>query len=349
MGTWLRGVLWGALSVLVGCHEAGDPVASESDAGAMAAPPKASEHFMMPFKSCAEGDEFCFWNANGGCVPAGERFDEHGSCETVRTQGIPWTRPVRPPSPAEPRLSDPKFAAELEWVTEQVEACACVCCHDSDTGSANIYDVSDGASWVSAMTDRGLMMGAGRIDTTVLGAFPPDDNHGFDRYTTVFPTTDVERFSQFFMDELAYRGVTEATIANTDPLGGPLTENMEEETQACRDGVGIDATGAIHWPGGEVRYAWVLEPGSANPGTPPNLDVPVGTIWQASVHHEDVGIKPGRLLYSAMPAGARQTYPLADEGAPPLEEGATYKLFLMPDHGQYRWVNCRFDYPIEAP
>ncbi len=326
---------------------------SEEPSGAPDASPeppeRASDHFMMPQKACVDGGDWCFWNANGGAVPAPERFLDHGDCPTVRTQGIPWQRAVNAAADTEPRLDDPAFASEFAWVTEQVEATACMCCHDSDSGSANIYDVSAEPFWPSAMTNRGLMMAAGIINTDVLGAFPPDDNHGFDRYTTVFPTADVERFQQFFLAELEHRGVTQADIDNAGDLGGPLTENALDPTERCADGVGIDASGVVHWPGGSVRYAWVLEPDAVNPGTPPNLDRPVGTIWQASVYHEDDALGPGELAYSSAPAGATQTVPPASDGLPALVDGETYKLFLIPDHGEYLLQNCTFTYPVPTP
>jgi len=312
-------------------------------------PERASENFIMPFETCPDESEWCFWNANGGCVPEGERFVDWGDCPTVRTQGIPWTASVNPAADSDPRLSDPDYTAELTWVTAQANAAACVCCHSSDTGSANVFDISVGPTWVSTFTNRGVMMAAGIVTSDELGAFRPEDNHGFDRYTTMFPTTDVERFRRFFLEELDHRQVSQEEIDSVRPLAGPLSGNTVSETTSCSTGVGIDAQGVFHWKGTAIRYAWVQRPDAANPGIPPNLDLPENTIWQASVHHENPAIPPGSLVYSAKPPGAEQTYPAEDAGLPTLTAGETYKLFLLPDHGQYLLENCTFVYPIDTP
>jgi hypothetical protein len=341
LATLARGL---CLLFLVGCGDGADGQAGDA---AVAPPERASENFIMPAQLCVDGE--CFWNANGGAVAEGQRFDDLGDCPTVRTQGIPWEYPLYPTDAEEPRLADEQFARELAWVTEQAEATACSCCHDSRTGSANVYDIAAGPSWVSAMTDRGLMMAAGIIDTDVLGAFAPEDNHGFDRYTTIFPTTNVDRFRQFFLDELDHRGVTEDEIETAEPLGGPLTENALDVAEPCAEGTGVDADGALHWPGGGIRYAWILEADAVNPGVPPNLDVPAGTLWHAAVHHDDDVLRPGELVYSTAPAGAAQVFPPAEQAPVVLLADSEYRLFLLRDHGQYLLKNCNFVYPIAAP
>ncbi len=349
-GTWALVTCGSWLLLSVGCGSEANSAADAAPDATTAPPERASDNFIMPEKFCPDDDpQQCFWNANGGCVAPGQVFAEHGECAVVRTQGIPWQRLVRPPAAEEPRLADPAFARELAWVTEQVEACACTCCHDSRTGSANIYDVNAGPSWVSAMTDRGLMMAAGIVNTDVLGAFEPGDNHGFDRYTTVFPTTDVARFQKFFRDELAHRGVPPSELEDVEPLGGPLTENSIDVTEPCAKDTGVDASGTVHWRGGPIRYAWIMEADAANPGIPPNLDLPNGTLWYASVHHEADALTTGQLAYSATPSGATQMYPAAGESPQQLTPQTNYKLFLLRDHGVYLLENCSFTYPIPTP
>ena len=309
-------------------------------------PEKASDHYIMPYQTCT--DDWCFWDANGGAVPPGERFLDYGNCAVVRTQGMPWTSPVHPPSTSDPRLEDPAFVEELAWVTEQVEATACSCCHDSDSTSASVFDFSQGPVWISSMTNRGVMMGAGIVNTDVLGAFAPEDNHGYDRYTSVFPTTDVERLTRFFLNELEYREVPQEEIDSVPPLTGPQAENRDRETTPCDPGVGVDSQGAIHWNVGGARYAWVMETTAVNPGSPANLHLPEGTLWHGLVHHEDPALESGQFMVSTDPAGARQLYPdPATTEAPALVEGQEYKLSLMRDHGFPLKANCIFTYPIE--
>lgn len=42
-------------------------------------------------------------------------------------------------------------------------------------------DVDLGVVWLDSISDPGLAMMAGLADSTALGAFPPEENNGFDR------------------------------------------------------------------------------------------------------------------------------------------------------------------------
>ena len=56
--------------------------------------------------------------------------------------------------------------AELAWVTEQVEASACVCCHTnraSKNGSSD-WNIEEGPIWTDTVSDLGLAILAGYAD-----------------------------------------------------------------------------------------------------------------------------------------------------------------------------------------
>lgn len=281
----------------------------------------------------SEGGTVCTWTAISGCTEEGRRFADYGACDTVRTQ-----RPYYPARPAEPpviegdrRMEDPEYVAELEWVTEQIEACACVCCHSSElspSGPSNWFIEAE-APWVDSMGPNGLALAAGWVDSTALGAYPPEDNNGFERSVAGIPTTDAARMVAFFEREIAYRGLTREDFAETRPFGGPLVAQLEYEPGACEDGVGVAADGTITWTGGGARYVYVLEEGSDNPLVPPTLDLPEGTVWRVDVPPDAAPIESG-IRYGVLPEGTAQRFPA--EGAPAaLVAGRTYYLYVLAD------------------
>ena len=134
---------------------------------------------------------------------------------------------------------------------------------------------------------------------------------------------------RFLVTELARRGLVEADFAGAPPFGGPLADQLTYEPQACEGSAGIDSSGLVRWSGGGARYLYILEADSANPGVPPNLDLPEGTIWRLDVGPEDSSMTSG-LTYGTVPQGATQTFPAS--GAPaPLVSGQTYYLYAMMD------------------
>jgi hypothetical protein len=208
-----------------------------------------------------------------------------------------------------------------------------VCCHANTyaPNGAAVWDTDKPGVWTDDFNPRGLAMAAGWLDTSVLGAFPANDNNGFDRTITALPTTDVERMRRFFEGELARRGLTPEDFDESAPIGGPLYDQLTYEPSACANGEGVSSEGVLSWVGGEARYVYVLRAGSENPSTPPNLDLPEGTLWRLDVAHTDPALADG-FIYGEVPTGARQAFPT--EGSPEaLSEGERYYLYVLRDIG----------------
>jgi len=99
--------------------------------------------------------------------------------------------------------------------------------------------------------------------------------------------------------------------------------------EACGVGEGVDSYGNLVWNGGDARYLYVMSADADNPGLPPNLDLPVGTVWRADVLY-DVAAFPSGVAYGVLPAGALQRYP--ESGAPAaLVSGQQYYLYVLRD------------------
>jgi hypothetical protein len=112
--------------------------------------------------------------------------------------------------------------------------------------------------------------------------------------------------------------------------------------QACAADVGIDASGKLVWKGGGARYLYVLEASASNPGVPPNLDEPSGTVWLVDVPSSAPAFASG-LAYGSPASGMRQRIP--SQGAPPaLVPGQTYYLYVLRDIAQ-PIARCLFDVP----
>ncbi len=225
--------------------------------------------------------------------------------------------------------------AEVSWVTEQIEACACVCCHSDEVstdGSAG-WSIEAGPLWIDTIDDYGVAMFAGLVDSTAFGAFAPEDNNGFDRNTTGVPTTDVERMRAFFTQEYERRGNVAEEAADTyPPFGGPLYQQLEYKPEPCENGEGIAADGTVVWQGGQARYLYILETDSDNPGVPPNLDLPEGTLWRLDVDREAAALSSGSLRVGESPQGSFQRFPEA--GTPQgITPGNDYYLYVLADIG----------------
>ena len=276
----------------------------------------------------------CTWNLISACTEPGRRFADYASCDVVVTQRPYYAYPVEYDTPDDdPRLQDEEYMAEMAWVTEQTEACACICCHsveDAPSGSSGWY-VEAGPLWIDIVDDDALAMLAGLVDSTAFGAFPPEENNGFDRMTTGLPTTDIERMQTFLVEEYLRRGNTLEDAERYPAFGGPLYTQALYEPEACTGTRGIGADGTIDWGSSAVRYVYVLEEDSANPGVPPNLDLPDGTIWRIDVGASDDPIE-GPIQYGQVPDGAKQSWPV--DGEPQaLEPGKTYYAYVLLDVG----------------
>jgi len=293
----------------------------------------------------SEGGQVCTWQAISASTEEGRRFDDYASCEVIYTQRPYYGAPPNPaPAEPDPRLDDPLYVAELDWVRSQIEASACVCCHsaESPSGPANWY-IEAPNNWINSFYDSGLALGAGWVNSVSFGAYDPADNNGFDRINSGFPTTDPARMIAFFQAELAHRGKAEADFAETPPFGGPLYDQLVYQPSECESGEGVKLDGSVVWTGGLARYIYVLEADSQSPTVPPNLDLPDGTLWRIDVpwaNGEPIG--SGEVVYGQLPSGLSQRYP-ADGAPQELVPGQQYYLYVSKDVG-IPITRCLFTY-----
>lgn len=316
--------------------------------------------FIPPFLDCraplagetaGPDGKVCTAVSIAGATPPEKSFAQNASCDVVRTQRPYYPRaPAKVPSASDPRLKDAAFMGELAWAKSQIAATGCVCCHDSritPRGPAQ-WDIAAEPLWLDTLSDTGLALFAGLADSSVLGAYPAAANHGFDRTATGIPTTDTPRMKRFVDAELARRGITEAQARAVPPFGGPIYENSVRAPAACGPGEGVDPQGRVLFQGGRARYVYVLEAGSKNPGVPPNLDRPQGTVWRLDVLPSKEAVDSG-LRYGTTPAGSYQDTP-AEGVAPALVKGKTYQLTALRDVG-LPMTSCLFVFgePLGAP
>jgi hypothetical protein len=125
------------------------------------------------------------------------------------------------------------------------------------------------------------------------------------------------------------------------PFGGPIYANSIAVPEPCEADQGIDEDGVVHWTGGPARYLYVLEDGSDNPGVPPNLDTPKGTLWKLDVLASAAALGSG-IEYGTTPDGSFQALP-ETKRAPALDEGSTYHLVALFDVG-VPVTSCLFTY-----
>ncbi len=208
-------------------------------------------------------------------------------------------------------------------------------------GPSNWYIDAPG-NWVETFYNAGLALGAGWIDSTAFGAYPAAQNNGFARTTSGFPSTDPERMARFFQNELTHRGLTRESFAGARPFSGPIYDQLVYQPTDCTGSEGVARNGTITWSGGPARYVYVLEAGSANPGVPPNLDIPTGTVWRVDVPWTGEPIASG-ITYGAVPSGASQTFP-RDAAPASLVDGRRYDLYVLQDVG-IPITRCLFQYP----
>ena len=278
-----------------------------------------------------------------GATEPGRAFVDYASCEIVLRQRPYWSAaPARTTPPDDPRLGDAAYMAELDWARGQIASTGCACCHDQDAGRpAPQWDLRAEAVWLDSLSDSGLALFAGLADSSVLGAYPAADNFGFDRTITGVPTTDSARMQRIMTAELARRGISEAAARAVPPFGGPIYAAQYAKPTRCKADEGVDIDGTVHWRGGAARYVYVLEERAANPGVPPNLDVPEGTIWKLDVLASQPALQSG-VSYGHTPAGSFQAFPAARPAAG-LVVGETYHLSVMKDVG-LPIANCLFTY-----
>ena len=293
----------------------------------------------------SEDGQVCTWEAISASTEPGRRYVDYASCEPIYTQRPYWTgEALADTPPDDPRLSDPEYQEELGWVTSEVEASACICCHSSEVaprGPSGWFLEAEGI-WVDTLDDDGLAMLAGWIDSTAFGAFEPEHNNGFSRELTGLPSSDPPRTRAFLEGELQRRGLTEADFADAEPFGGPLADQLAYEPGPCSGTNGVGSDGRVRWSGGAARYLYVLEAGATSPLVPPNLDLPTGTLWRLDVPPDGTPLNTG-LTYADVPSGSAQAFPLV--GAPAaLVSGRTYYLYAARDVAQ-PLTRCLFTAP----
>lgn len=304
--------------------------------------------FIPPYRHCQQAPdagpsrEACANVAISGATEPGLRFADLVDCAIVRRQRPYWSAPpARASKPDDPRLQDAAYARESAWASEQIAATGCSCCHDGRLIAASQWDISLGPLWLDSLSDTGLALFLGLADSSVLGAYPAADNFGFDRTATGIPTTDTARMKTLLTGELARRGLSEAWARAVPPFGGPIYTASIQKPAACAAGQGVDVDGSVRWTGGSARYVYVLTPGSANPGVPPNLDLPEGTLWRLDVLASAQPLAAG-VTFGTTPDGAFQVYPKATPAAP-LTRDQSYQLVVLRDVG-LPIVNCTFTF-----
>ncbi len=298
--------------------------------------------FIQPFTSCqgleagdnrtSEDGLVCTSVAISGSTEQGRSFMDYGSCDVVLTQRPYWYKaPFNKVDPDDPRLNDESFMTELQWINSQVRASGCICCHDTESSGrrAAVWDISAEGVWTDQLSDQGVAILAGKVSSEILGKFTAENNNGFSRDFTGFPTTDVERVQTFFQNELDRRGVTDADIAEMPEFGSFIVDIIEKEPAACTDGEGLSEDGKLYWRKDPARYIYVKEKGSENPGVPPSNDNPEGVLWRLDVMPNQEALDPG-ITYGQVPEGTCQVTP--DNGtAPGLVSGKQYHLYVLED------------------
>ena len=289
--------------------------------------------------------EVCTWEAISASTEEGRHFADYASCEPIFTQRPYWAATAEANTPDDdPRYDDEDWQGEYDWITAQVEASACVCCHSADlapSGPSGWFLEADGL-WVDTLDDDGMAMLAGWIDSTAFGAYEPEHNNGFERVLTGLPSTDPLRTRAFFEGELSRRGLVEDEFTDAAPFGGPLADQLVFEPGTCAEGSGVNASGAVTWAGGSARYVYVLEAGASNPGVPPNLDLPDGTLWRVDVPPTGEALASG-VAYGSTPPGTSRVAPEAGD-AEPLVSGERYYLYVLFDVAQ-PLTRCVFTAP----
>jgi hypothetical protein len=284
------------------------------------------------------GGLVCTWEMISGATEEGRAFSDYASCDPVRAQRGYSPVPSNPRyAEPDPRMDDPVYVAELDWVRGQIRSAGCICCHDNNAPDGpSVFDVDATGNMMNQFNDAGLAMGAGWINTVSFGAYPPEQNNGFERADldhpghSIFPTTDMDRMLAFFRSELAHRGKTEADFADYGYAAGPLDTLRAFKPGACLPGEGVGADGILRWQPGRARYVYVLEADTVTPTVPPNLDIPDGTLWRLDLAEGAYPVASDSIRYGEVPSTMVQRFPA--EGAPaPLKSGELYYLYVTAD------------------
>lgn len=294
-----------------------------------------------------EVDHVCVWDAFSGNVPEGLAFTDLLTCDIAFTQGPSWfSKPARIHTSPDVLLDDPAFVAELDWVQAQIEASGCACCHASGVGSGHTtgFDVSAPGVWTDTMTNAQLIMASGAfLDHTLFGHYEASDNQGFDRIQTLFASTDSARMKAFFEDEFDRREGSQADRDDAEDQFTALFGRLFDDVAACISPFEGIEDGKLVWNGQPVRQIYVLPEASPTPGFTPNLDLPQDTVWALYVEPTGNPIASGTLSVGDIPTGTQQMIP-ADDEAPTLVGGTTYRLYATLDIMVQPQLDCTFVY-----
>jgi hypothetical protein len=120
--------------------------------------------FPLPYPLCKEIDsngakeQLCVQVSPISSTREGRSYVADSDCNVVKLQRFYRPQPAPQHGTADdPRLQDPQFMKELNWVSDQIRASAC--CHDTKTSdSYGLWDVNDPYVWLDQFTSRGLAM-----------------------------------------------------------------------------------------------------------------------------------------------------------------------------------------------
>lgn len=293
-------------------------------------------------------DQVCVWENTTATVPEGLAFTDIADCSKVFTQAPSWFVEPRQVFESDPSiLKDDSYTTEADWVRDQIRSAGCACCHASSVGSGNTsgFDVDAPQVWTDSIENYQLAMISGIYDEHALfGILEPDENHGFVRDDTMFPSTNPDRMRAFFLSELQRRNASQADFDEGERvLQSFFSRLFEEPTECISPWTGIEDDKIIWNSDGGVRQIYLLKENSETPGFPPTEDIPQGTVWALYVNADAEPIQSGQIELGAQPTGTTQFIP-ADGSKPELEHGSTYRLFATPDFQLIRELNCTFVY-----
>jgi hypothetical protein len=285
------------------------------------------------------GGQVCTHQSISGATEEGRNFKDYASCDVVRPQrGYYPVPPSKHVNDVDPRLGDPAYVKEMMWARAQANSTGCSCCHRASVTPSGpaVWDTDSGGNWANSFSAYGLAFAAGVIDSHLLGAYAAADNNGFARDLGTsrdlpgLASTDPARMKNFFLGELAHRGIPLSRFSVEGPTPGFAAQLAAFVPPRCGPQSGVGPDGTILWGGPPSRYVQVLQAGSPNPGIQPNLDLPPGTLWRLDAPVTGAGFAPGSVKYGVVPAGASQGFPAA--GTPPaLVKGKTYYLYVQID------------------
>jgi len=291
-------------------------------------------------------EEVCVWENTTGHAPEGLTFTQVADCSKVFTQAPSWFVEPAQMFPSDASiLEDESYASESSWVRDEIRGSGCACCHASSVGSGHTsgFDVDAPQVWTDSFQNYQLAMISGMYDEhRYFGILDPEENHGFSRDDTMFPTTDPERMKSFFLSELERRNARQADFDEAERvLKSFFSRLFEEPTECVAPWTGIE-NGKIIWNDeGAARQIYVLQDDTETPGFPPTEDTPDGTVWALYVNPDAEPIASGQIEVGEVPPGTTQRIP-ADGSPPVLEDGVTYRLFATPDFQLIRQINCTF-------